>query len=170
MHFTSESLNQIPEDSFYQEFHILEWLKSTETFATFLFMLPHLVNTCQWLGRLHCKVIFYTFQSEALFRHVSKLSQVLRIKHKPQVFSQGWKGFLTWGMLKPHKFKDCLEACEQECQELTPSCCTPNLCCRSMKTQKHQVLITMRHIPRSGLPAWPMTDDQLHSKSTHPVQ
>lgn len=87
VYFASESLNQIPEDEFYQGFHILEWLKSTETFATFLFMLPHLVNTCQWLGRLHCKVIFYTFQSAALFRHVSKLSQVLRIKHEPQVSS-----------------------------------------------------------------------------------
>lgn len=46
------------------------------------------------------KLIFYTFQSEALFRHVSKLSQVLRIKDEPQVFSQGWKGLLAWGMLK----------------------------------------------------------------------
>lgn len=69
-----------------------------------------------------------------------------------------------------HKSKDCQEACEQECQELTSSCYTPNLCCRSMKTQKHQDLITTRSIPRLGFPPWPMTNGQPQPKSTHPVQ
>lgn len=61
------------------------------------------------------------------------------------------------------------EACKQECQERTP-CHTPELCCRSTKTHKHQDLITTRPTPRSGFPAWPVTDGWLQPKSNHSVQ
>lgn len=64
-------------------------IETNRDLCHFLIYVAPLGEYMPMIGKAALQGHFYTFQSETLFRHVSKLSQVFRIKHEPQVFSQG---------------------------------------------------------------------------------